>query len=97
MLPSTSHAVIRYFVTLKKYDELLRILNDRLNYGIFPDDYCCGLLMDTFIKENNYTGSKRHILEYILCRLLYAGAAIQGTCEMHLIDRRIILEWILEK
>jgi hypothetical protein len=59
-LPSTSHAVIRYFVTLRKYDELIRILNDRLNYGIFPDDYCCGLLMDTFIKENNYTGT----LEY---------------------------------
>jgi len=59
MLPSTSHAVIRCFVKLGKYDELLHILNDRLNYGVFLDDYCCGLLMDTFIKENKYTGWNR--------------------------------------
>ncbi|PNF23762.1 hypothetical protein B7P43_G16833 [Cryptotermes secundus] len=59
MLHSTSHAVIRYFLSLRKYDELLHILNDRLNYGIFPDDYCCGLLMDAFIKENNYTAAAK--------------------------------------
>lgn len=59
MLPSTSHAVIRCFVKLGKYDELLHILNDRLNYGVFLDDYCCGLLMDTFIKENKYTGAAK--------------------------------------
>jgi hypothetical protein len=45
--------------------------------------------MDTFIKENNYTGLKR---QYILCRLLCAGTAIQGTSEMYFIDRRIILK-----
>jgi small subunit ribosomal protein S27 len=64
MLPSTSHAVMRYFVALRKYDELLHILNDRLNFGIFPDHYCCGLLMDTLIKEKNYTGwNRQHVLK----------------------------------
>lgn len=67
ILPSTSHAVIRYFFSLGKYDQLLHILNDRLNFGIFPDDYCCGLLMDTLIKENNYTGWNRHVS----CKLIH--------------------------
>ncbi|KAK9509778.1 hypothetical protein O3M35_007015 [Rhynocoris fuscipes] len=55
ILDSTHHGFIRAFLSHGDSDELLRILNDRLNYGIFPDDYCTILLMDHFIKENNFT------------------------------------------
>jgi len=54
LLPSTHHAVIRLFLTSKNISDLIRILNDRLNYGIFPDYYLNNLLMDTFLKENNF-------------------------------------------
>lgn len=54
ILPSTSHALIRHYVKFNKTDDLLRVLDDRLNYGIFADDYCTLLLMDTFIKNNNF-------------------------------------------
>lgn len=54
LLPSTHHAVIRLFLASKNISDLIRILNDRLNYGIFPDYYLNNLLMDTFLKENNF-------------------------------------------
>lgn len=54
LLPSTHHAVIRLFLASGGVSDLIRILKDRLNYGIFPDYYLCNLLMDTFLKENNF-------------------------------------------
>lgn len=54
ILESTHHAFIRLFLTFGYTDELLRILNDRLNYGIFPDDYCTILMIDKFLRDNNY-------------------------------------------
>lgn len=54
-LPSTHHAVIRFFLDFEKYEQLLDILNDRINYGIFPDYYLSCLMMDKFLKEKKYT------------------------------------------
>lgn len=59
VLASTHHAFIRAFLSFGDKDELMRILNDRLNYGIFPDDYCNILMMDQFIKENNLTNAAK--------------------------------------
>uniref|UniRef100_A0A8D8M0J4 28S ribosomal protein S27, mitochondrial n=1 Tax=Cacopsylla melanoneura TaxID=428564 RepID=A0A8D8M0J4_9HEMI len=38
MMDSTQHAVIRLYLKLNKIQELLTILDDRLNYGIFPGE-----------------------------------------------------------
>ncbi|XP_076370412.1 uncharacterized protein LOC143256706 isoform X2 [Tachypleus tridentatus] len=54
MLDSTPCAVIRAFLQFSHYDSLLKILNDRINYGIFPDYYCYNILMDSFLKKQNY-------------------------------------------
>lgn len=54
ILPSTHHGLIRLYLDYDKIDDLLRILDDRLNYGIFPDDYCSLLIMDKLIKSGNY-------------------------------------------
>ncbi|XP_022168657.1 28S ribosomal protein S27, mitochondrial [Myzus persicae] len=53
LLPSTHHAVVRLLVASNSINDLIRILKDRLNYGIFPDYYLCNLLMDRFIKDND--------------------------------------------
>nr|CAD7400215.1 unnamed protein product [Timema poppensis] len=58
-LQSTHHSFIRIFLSSGRHDELLHILNDRINYGIFPDYYCSCLLMDTFIKNKNYTAAAK--------------------------------------
>lgn len=59
ILPSTHHAFIRIFMRFGEIDELLRILNDRLNYGIFPDDFCSMYMMDTFIKNGNFKNAAK--------------------------------------
>ncbi|XP_026688361.1 28S ribosomal protein S27, mitochondrial-like [Diaphorina citri] len=44
---------------LNKTQELLEILDDRLNYGVFPDEYCNNLLINHFIKTNNYRDASK--------------------------------------
>lgn len=56
---STHHAVIRYFWQYDRIKELHEILNDRLNYGIFPDYFCYNLLMDDFIKKQDYASAAK--------------------------------------
>ncbi|XP_050535315.1 uncharacterized protein LOC126902269 [Daktulosphaira vitifoliae] len=58
LLQSTHHAVIRLFLKFNK-NELIRILKDKLNYGIFPDDYLNNLLMDSFLKENDFRNAAK--------------------------------------
>lgn len=49
-----SHAVIRAFLDHDAGDALMRILNDRVNYGIFHDYYTANLMMDRFLNAKNY-------------------------------------------
>ncbi|XP_046404367.1 28S ribosomal protein S27, mitochondrial [Ischnura elegans] len=59
MLQSTPHVVIRSLIDMGKFEPLMRILNDRLNYGIFPDYYCSNLLMDLMLKQGQYRDAAR--------------------------------------
>ncbi|GLG98128.1 28S ribosomal protein S27, mitochondrial [Gryllus bimaculatus] len=58
-LPSTHHAVIRYFLETEQYEVLLKILSDRLVYGVFPDNFCLCLILDTFIKKKRIADAAR--------------------------------------
>ncbi|XP_067126804.1 small ribosomal subunit protein mS27 [Centruroides vittatus] len=51
---STHHAFVRAFLRFHRGDDLLKILFDRVNYGIFPDFYCYNMLMDYFLRRKNY-------------------------------------------
>ncbi|XP_065225490.1 uncharacterized protein LOC135849151 [Planococcus citri] len=57
-LPSTHHGFIRLFFNYKK-DDLVRILHDRLNYGIFPDEYLLCYLIDKFLKAEDYRNAAK--------------------------------------
>lgn len=57
ILESTHHAVIRYFHKIHDKKTLLEVLNDRLNYGIFPDYFTYNILMDHFIKKKDFVGA----------------------------------------
>ena len=59
ILDSTHHAVIRYFLQHNYIQELLEVLNDRLNYGIFPDYFDYNMLMDHFINRKDYTSAAK--------------------------------------
>lgn len=58
-LPSTPHAALRILLDTKRTKLLLKFLANPLEYGIFPDHYMNNVLMDTFIKEKNYTAAAR--------------------------------------
>nr|CAG4634771.1 EOG090X05Q1 [Alona affinis] len=45
------------FLQFKNTDTLMRLLDDRLGYGLFLDYYLSNLLMDVYIKEKNYRGT----------------------------------------
>ncbi|KAL0133103.1 hypothetical protein PUN28_000698 [Cardiocondyla obscurior] len=59
ILDSTHHAVIRYLLQYNYIQELHEVLNDRLNYGIFPDNFDYNMLMDHFIKSQHYTSAAK--------------------------------------
>ncbi|XP_023016048.1 uncharacterized protein [Leptinotarsa decemlineata] len=58
-LNSTGHAVIRILLQYKKHDDLLNVLDDRLNYGLFLDYYTSNILMDSYWKSNDFTSGAR--------------------------------------
>ncbi|EZA49408.1 hypothetical protein DMN91_008882 [Ooceraea biroi] len=58
-LKSTHHAVIRYLLQHDCIEELHEVLDDRLNYGIFPDNFDSNLLMDYFIKKQDYASAAK--------------------------------------
>lgn len=41
----------------------MRMLDDRLNYGLFLDFYLSNLLMDSFLKEGNHRGKSASFME----------------------------------
>lgn len=55
-LDSTSHAVIRNYLDYGNefIEDLVRILDDRLSYGVFLDTYTANLLLDRLLRANNY-------------------------------------------
>lgn len=55
-LASTSHAIIRHHLDFSDNDleNLIYILDDRLNYGIFLDSFTANLCLDKMIKLKNY-------------------------------------------
>lgn len=57
-LPTTNHAFIRLFLEYKK-DDLVRVLHDRLNYGIFPDYYILCYLIDKFLKAEDFRNAAK--------------------------------------
>ncbi|XP_055372656.1 28S ribosomal protein S27, mitochondrial [Condylostylus longicornis] len=58
-LDSTSHAVIRSFTDAGKITDLIDILDNRLEYGVFLDDYSASYLLDHLIKTGDFTAAAK--------------------------------------
>ncbi|XP_077510830.1 uncharacterized protein LOC144121479 [Amblyomma americanum] len=65
-LPSTHAAAVRYFLDTNQHDVLMRLLPNRLDYGIFPDTQTFNILMDTFIKLGNHRDAVKVAIEMML-------------------------------
>lgn len=65
-LPSTPHALIRSLLSANRDEDLLRVLDDRLNYGVFLDNYTANLLLDRFWKNKDFTSGARTAAQIML-------------------------------
>ncbi|XP_035431116.2 28S ribosomal protein S27, mitochondrial [Spodoptera frugiperda] len=54
MLESTQQATVRNFMEFGDVKELVEILKDPLNFGVFLDDYTANMLLDKLLTLNNY-------------------------------------------
>ncbi|ESO02013.1 hypothetical protein HELRODRAFT_65965, partial [Helobdella robusta] len=63
---STCHALMRTLKEQGDYERLFKILEDKINYGIFLDDYTCNLLLDHFIHNNLYKEALRIVSDIML-------------------------------
>lgn len=64
-LDSTGHAVIRNFLDCGQIEELLNILDNRLSYGVFLDDYIACYTLDYLIKRKDFTSAAK-----VACQLM---------------------------
>lgn len=60
VLDSTHHAVCRLFLGSDRMKALLAILEDRIEYGIFPDLYMFNILLDSALKDDNFVLASRY-------------------------------------
>uniref|UniRef100_A0A340TBI8 28S ribosomal protein S27, mitochondrial n=1 Tax=Anopheles minimus TaxID=112268 RepID=A0A340TBI8_9DIPT len=58
-LDSTHHAVVRNYLDSKCYGQLIEVLNNRIGYGVYLDDYSANLALDQLIKEKEFRYAAR--------------------------------------
>lgn len=58
-LQSTQYTAIRCFMDNGQYDQLVEILDDRLNYGLFLDEFTGNILLDELIKIGNFSSAAK--------------------------------------
>ncbi|XP_074651238.1 small ribosomal subunit protein mS27-like [Tubulanus polymorphus] len=66
VLDSTPYALVRGYINMKQTDRFLDMLQDKFGYGIFLDHYSGSLLMDYFIKQENYYDAAQVAYEFML-------------------------------
>lgn len=54
LLPSTPHALCRLFLYSKRLPSILNILENRADYGVFPDFFALNLLIDYALESNEH-------------------------------------------
>jgi small subunit ribosomal protein S27 len=59
MMPATHHAVARAFVDGGDTDTLMSIVNQRVEFGVFPDDYTNVFLLNHFLSGDNFRDASR--------------------------------------
>ncbi len=63
-LDSTHHAVVRSCISEGRSDNLMRMLDDPLNFGLFPDNYSLVFMLNHFLLAENW----RDATKAIFCR-----------------------------
>lgn len=59
ILDSTPHAIVRNCADVQQIDQLIKILNNPLKFGLFLDDYCTVYLLNKMIKSENWRDASK--------------------------------------
>ena len=60
-LDSTHHAVVRSCISEGRSDNLMRMLDDPLNFGLFPDNYSLVFMLNHFLLAENWRDATKAI------------------------------------
>ncbi|XP_026748194.2 uncharacterized protein LOC113509109 [Galleria mellonella] len=102
MLESTHHATIRNFIQYERIQELIEILKDPLNFGLFLDDFTANILLDKLITSSNYEQAA-NVAALVMLQEEYNNditcALCQYACYKYIIDyiKPEIIEPVVEK
>lgn len=58
-LPSTGHAIARTYIEHSHYAELIEMLDNRIGYGVFLDDFTANLALDRLVTTNEFKWGAR--------------------------------------
>uniref|UniRef100_A0A182N3H0 28S ribosomal protein S27, mitochondrial n=1 Tax=Anopheles dirus TaxID=7168 RepID=A0A182N3H0_9DIPT len=58
-LDSTHHALVRNYLDHRCYGQLIEVLNNRIGYGMFLDDYSANLTLDQLLKAKEFRYAAR--------------------------------------
>uniref|UniRef100_A0A182QEA1 28S ribosomal protein S27, mitochondrial n=1 Tax=Anopheles farauti TaxID=69004 RepID=A0A182QEA1_9DIPT len=58
-LDSTHHALVRNYLDHRCYGQLIEVLNNRIGYGVFLDDYSANLTLDQLLKAKEFRYAAR--------------------------------------
>lgn len=85
------YSFARSYLDLNQTDKLLQILKLKYNYGLFLDSFTATMLMDSFVKENDYVRAALAAHEVMLQELNENELTLTAclySCYMHLTEQR---------
>ncbi|KRY34362.1 Protein MEF2BNB [Trichinella spiralis] len=86
ILPSTHHALVRSFLHLGCEDLFMEMIDDPINYGLFPDAFAANIAMNYFIIQDKFSCKNIKTEEYcnvatkIACHMMKQEEFRLSTC-----------------
>ncbi|KRY89790.1 28S ribosomal protein S27, mitochondrial, partial [Trichinella pseudospiralis] len=98
VLPSTHHALVRSFLHLGCEDMFMEMIDDPINYGLFPDAFSANIAMNYFIIQDKFSCKNIQTEEYcnvaakIACHMMKQEEFRLSTCWLSVYS---CLKWLL--
>lgn len=79
-LETTHHATIRHYLEFGNIDELINILKDPLNFGVFLDYYTANILLDELLTSKMYKEAA-DVAALIMLQEEYSNEITRALCQ----------------